>query len=395
MKYLYLDGSAGLSGDMLLGALLDLGVPHAAFAKDMARLKLPVVIRVRRVRRGAMSGLKVDVAVRGRGSSARRFEDIASLVGRSGFPAPVKDRALGIFNVLFKAEAKVHGHSFRNTHLHEAGADDALVDIIGACHLLDVLGVKKVHASPLNVGSGWVKTAHGVLPVPPPAVAELLRGVPVYSAWAEAELVTPTGAALAVSLAESFTALPELCYDRIGCGAGGRDLPGFSNILRAFCGREAAFRPEKRLFVIETAVDDSSPQVLAAFLDRALEMGALDASLSPVVMKKGRLGSKLTLLAGADRIDALIAAVFRETTSIGVRYFPVERRVLDRSLERVRTAGETVSVKVSRLQGRTVNAQPEYDDCLRAARETGLPLREVQRLAAEAYWRAKKGAGRT
>ncbi len=393
MKFLYLDGSAGLSGDMILGALLDLGVPPAAFKKDMTRLRLPVEITAGRVRRGAMSGLKVNVEVRGKGSPPRRFKDIAALVGKSGFPSPVRDRALAVFNALFKAEAKVHGHAFKNTHLHEAGADDAMVDIVGACHLLDVLGIRKIHASPLNVGSGWVKTAHGILHVPPPAVAELLRGVPVYSAWAEAELVTPTGAALAVVLVDSFTALPEICYDRVGYGAGARNLPGFSNILRVFYGREAASRPGNRLFVIETHIDDSSPQVLAAFLDTALALGALDAALTPIVMKKGRLASKLTLLAEADRIDDLVAGVFRETTSIGVRYYPVERRVLDRAQSGVRVAGELVGIKVSRFQGGTVNAQPEYSDCLKAARKSGLSLKEVQRLATEQYWSQKTGRG--
>jgi len=391
MKYLYLDGSAGLSGDMILGALLDLGVSPSAFTKDMSRLKLPVEIRVRRVRRGALSGLKVDVEVRGKGSPPRRFEDIAALVKKSGFGAPIRERSLAVFSALFKAEAKVHGRAFNSTHLHEAGADDALVDIMGACHLLDVLGIRKVYVSPLNVGAGWVRSAHGVLPVPPPAVAELLKGAPIYSAWAETELVTPTGAALASVLAESFTPLPELCYDRIGYGAGARDLPGLPNILRAFCGREKAFRPEKRLFVIETHIDDSSPQVLAAFLDTALELGALDAALTPIVMKKGRLASKLTLLAEADRIEDLVAGVFRETTSIGVRYYPVERRVLDRAQTGTRVAGERIGVKVSRFQEATVSAQPEFSDCLRAARKSGLSLKEVQRLAAEQYWKRKPG----
>ncbi|MBN2199957.1 MAG: nickel pincer cofactor biosynthesis protein LarC [Candidatus Aminicenantes bacterium] len=389
MHYLYLDGSAGLSGDMILGALLDLGVSPAAFKKDMARLRLPVEIRARRVRRGALGALKVDVHVRDKGSPARRFEDISALIKKSGFPAPIRERALAVFNALFKAEAKVHGHTFKNTHLHEAGADDALVDIVGACHLLDVLNIRKVYISPLNVGSGWVKAAHGVLPVPPPAVAELLKGAPVYAAWAETELVTPTGAALASVLAESFTALPELCYDRIGYGAGSRDIPGFSNVLRAFYGREDVFRPEKRLFVVEAHIDDSTPQVLAAFLDTALEQGALDAALTPIVMKKGRLATKLTLLAEADRIDDLVAGVFRETTSIGVRYYPVERRVLDRASSGVHVAGERIGIKVSRFRETPVNAQPEFSDCLRAARKSGRPLKEIQRLAAERYWKGK------
>jgi uncharacterized protein (TIGR00299 family) protein len=389
MKFVYFDGSSGLSGDMILGALLDLGVAPALFKERMAGLRLPVDITVRRVRRGVLGALKVDVRVRKGGPAGRTFADVERLIRRSRFSEDVKDMAAAIFRRLFQAEAKVHARKFRDTHLHEAGADDALVDIVGCAFLAAELGVGRFSSSPLNVGSGWVRTSHGVLSVPPPAVAELLKGVPVYSAWVESELVTPTGAAIVSTLAVSFDRFPELVYDRIGYGAGSRDFPEMANVLRAFSGPIGSFRPERRVFVIEATLDDASPQLLAHFLEKAFEEGALDATLSPVVMKKNRLGTKLTLLAAHDRMDALIEAVFRETTSIGVRYHPVERRVLEREIRRVRAAGELVGIKVGSLGGREVNVQPEYEDCLKASRKTGRPLKEIAQLAVREYLRKR------
>jgi uncharacterized protein (TIGR00299 family) protein len=389
MKYVYFDGSSGLSGDMILGALLDLGVDPGLFKGKMSGLHLPVDIQTHRVRRGGLRALKVDVHVRESDELERTFADVELIVLRSRFPGAVKDRAVAIFRKLFEAEAKVHGRRFREAHLHEAGADDALVDIVGCAFLAEELGIGEFHASPLNVGSGRVKTSHGVLPVPPPAVAELLKGVPVYSAWAEAELVTPTGAAIVATLVQSFAKLPELVYDRIGCGAGSRDFPEIPNVLRAFSGDARHFDEEKRVFVIEATLDDASPQLLAHFVETAFEAGAMDATLSPVVMKKNRLGTQLTLLTAMDKMDALIEAVFQETTSIGVRYFPVERRVLNRRFEKVRVAGQAIGIKVGSLGGREVNIQPEYEDCVNASRKTRRPLKEIAQLAMREYYRKR------
>jgi uncharacterized protein (TIGR00299 family) protein len=389
MKYAYFDGSSGLSGDMILGALLDLGVDHGLFKEKMAGLRLPVEIKIRRVRRGLFGALKVDVHVREGIQVERTLADVEKIIVRSRFPGTVKDRAVAIFRRLFEAEAKVHGRRPHEAHLHEAGADDALVDIVGSAFLTEELKIGEFYASPLNVGSGWVKTSHGVLPVPPPAVAELLKGAPVYSAWVASELVTPTGAAIVSTLVKKFTKLPELVYDKIGYGAGSKDFHEMPNILRVFYGDTRRFEADKRVFLIEATLDDASPQLLAHFLETAFEEGALDATLSPVVMKKNRLGTKLTLLAAIDRIDALIEAVFRETTSIGVRYFPVERRVLDRAFKTVRVAGEPVGVKVGSLEGKEVNALPEYKDCVKAARKTKRPLKEIVQLAIREYYRKR------
>jgi uncharacterized protein (TIGR00299 family) protein len=377
MRYIYLDASSGISGDMCLGALIDLGVEPAMFRERMAGLRLPVEIRVRRVRRGGFSALKADVEIKGDGRVERTFADIERIIVRSRFASPVKERALAIFKRLFEAEAKVHGSKLKETHLHEAGADDALIDIAGTAFLLEELGVADLYCSPLNVGSGWVRTSHGRLPVPPPAVAELLKEAPVYAAWAETELVTPTGAAIVSALAKTFPRLPELVYDRIGRGAGSKEIPEIPNILRAYYGDAAAFDAGRSVFIVEATVDDASPQLLAHFLERAFEEGALDATLSPVVMKKNRLGTKLQVLVEAGRLDGLVEAVFRETTSIGIRYYPVARRVLDRSFETVRVGGERIGLKLASREGRTLNVQPEYEDLVRAARKSGTPLKEI------------------
>ena len=385
MKYVYLDASSGVSGDMCLGALLDLGVDVALFTERMAGLRLPVGITVRRVRRGGFGALKVDVDVRRHDHIERNFADIEKIVVKSRFKPAVKDRALTVFKRLFEAEAKVHGRRFAEAHLHEAGADDALADVVGTAFLLDELGIADLYCSPLNVGSGWVQTSHGRLAVPPPAVAELLKKAPVYAAWVESELVTPTGAAIVSALAKGYSKLPELVYDRIGRGAGTKEFPEIPNILRVYYGDAAAFDAAKSVFVVEATIDDATPQLLAHFLELAFEAGALDATLSPVVMKKNRLGTKLEVLVTADKMDALVEAVFRETTSIGVRYHPVGRRVLERAFETVRAGGAKIGLKVARSGGRTVNVQPEYDDLVAAARKTGRPLKELAHLAVNAY----------
>ncbi len=393
MKYVYFDGSSGLSGDMILGALLDLGVERRRFMEKMAGLRLPVKISARRVERGGLAALKVSVRVDKKKTVSRTFSDVERIIRASRFRPAVKDMARAVFERLFKAESKVHGTKFRETHLHEAGADDALVDIVGACFLIEELGVREVTVSPLNVGSGWVETSHGRLPVPPPAVAELLRGVPVNSAWVQAELVTPTGAAIVTTLAKGFRRFPQLVYERIGYGAGGRDHPEIPNVLRAFYGDAAEFGGARSVYLIEATIDDASPELLAHFLARAFEHGALDATLAPVVMKKNRLGTQLTILSPAAKMDALIEAVFRETTSLGVRYYPVERRVLERASRTVRVWGRPVKVKAGSLGGREINSLPEYEDCLKVSLETGRPLKEIFRSALREYDRRRTGGG--
>jgi uncharacterized protein (TIGR00299 family) protein len=388
MKYLYFDATSGLSGDMILGALLDLGIPPDSFKEAVAGLGLPVDIEIYDTKRSSLRGLKVDVNVKRQDTAVRYWADIESLINDSPFKDIVKKRALSIFKNLFEAEAKVHGHDFHKTHLHEAGADDAIVDILGASLLLEELNIKKVYCSSLNVGQGWVKGSHGVLPVPPPAVAELLKNVPVYTAWAKEELVTPTGAAIITTIAKEFIPFPEIQYQKIGWGAGGRDFKDFPNLLRVFYGEQKDFRPEKRVYQIEVNIDDANPQILASFLDKALDLGALDAYMTSVSMKKNRLGTKLTLLADLSHLDRLTRAVFEETSSIGVRYFPVSRYILERRIEKIEVLGEEIAVKIASLDGKDVNIQPEYDDCQKVAEKKNVPLKKVMELALKTFIRS-------
>jgi uncharacterized protein (TIGR00299 family) protein len=389
MKYIYFDASSGLSGDMTLGALLDLGVSHDLFKKQMKGLGLAVEITIKETKRSSLRGLKVDVYVDEKKKVTRKWHDIEEIIQKSPFSAVVKEKSLAVFKRLFEAESRVHGHDFHTAHLHEAGADDAIIDIVGSCFLLDHLKVDKLYSSPLNVGQGWVKTSHGSLPVPPPAVAELLKDIPVYSAYAKTELVTPTGAALVSSLAEKYIPFPEITYERIGCGAGSRDFPNIPNILRVFYGDKTAFKAEKKIYQIEANIDDSSPQVLAGFFDTALSLGALDVNFTPITMKKNRMATKLTLLTEVDKLDELIEAVFKETTSIGVRYYPVERRALERRIIAVTVSGVKIPIKVAYLKGEEVNVQPEYADCLKLAKKNKVPVQKIMELALRAYAKKK------
>lgn len=385
MKFIYFDAFSGLSGDMILGALLDLGVPPDTFIQKMAEFDLPVDIRVQETKKSSLRALKVDVRVRSKTEKTRKWADVEKLIANSTFSESVKNNALQIFQRLFEAEAHVHGHTFQKTHLHEAGADDAIIDIVGSCFLFEQLSISKFYASPLNVGQGSVKTSHGILPVPPPAVAELLKGIPVYSDFVKQELVTPTGAAIVSSVVEKFLPFPELCYEKVGCGAGGRDFPDFPNILRVFYGERQSTKTDRDIYVIETNIDDSTPEILASFYDKAFSLGALDVYLTPVFMKKNRLATKLTLLAELDKIDTLVHAIFEETSSLGVRYFPVSRRVLERKIIKVRLFGEEIPVKVAFSGPKAMNIQPEFSDCLKLAQKKDLPVKHVMELVKQEY----------
>ncbi|UCC41660.1 MAG: nickel pincer cofactor biosynthesis protein LarC [Candidatus Aminicenantes bacterium] len=386
MKYIYLDAIAGLSGDMILGALLDLGISPSLFRKKMSELKIPVEIQIRKTKRASLQALKVDVKVKPKKTSPRKWSDIEALIKKSSFSAVVKKNALSIFKKLFEAEALVHGHKFQEAHLHEAGADDAIVDILGCCFLVEALNISQIYSSPLNLGSGWVKASHGTLPVPPPAVAELLKKIPVYSAWVKEELVTPTGAAIVAALVKKFIPFPEITYEKIGCGAGNRDFHEFPNILRVFYGDLSEFREDKKIGMIEANIDDSNPQVLASFFDKAFQAGALDVFFTPIIMKKNRLATKLTVLSEIGKIDSLIREIFRETSSIGVRYFPVERRTLERKIKKISVLGEKVAIKVSYLDGKEVNVQPEFSHCLKLAKKNKLPVKEIIQLALKLFY---------
>jgi len=382
----YLDCASGAAGDMLLGALVDLGLPLDALQSELAKLKLGGHrLEARKVRRAGLQATKVDVVTAEHEHGHRRLSDILELIDRSGLEAGVKERSAALFRRLAEAEAAVHGTSAEEVHFHEVGAVDAIVDVVGGVVGLSWLGASRVVSSPLNLGTGTVTMQHGVFPVPAPATARLVHGVPVYGAG-EGELLTPTGALLVTSHASSYGPLPALKLEAVGNGAGTRDPHDRPNVLRIFVGEEQpAAAAAARVLVLEAEVDDMSPQLCGPLVDQLLGAGALDAYLTPILMKKGRPGFLITALAEPGAREAVEELLFRETTTLGVRRQEWERTVLEREVVPVRTAYGPVGVKVGRRGGRVYNAQPEFDDCQRAAVAANVPVKEVWAAALAAY----------
>jgi hypothetical protein len=385
MTLAYFDCFSGISGDMTLGALVDAGVPVEHLRAELAKLDLPGWSLVpEKVLRSGLAATKVDVLLGTQEQPARRLADIRAIINGSVLAPAVKAKSLAVFSRLAGAEAAVHGTTPEAVHFHEVGAVDAIIDIVGAVIGLEHLGVDEIIASPVNVGSGSVHTAHGRLPVPAPATAELLKGIPLYSSSIAFELATPTGAAIISTLASSFGPIPLMRFSRVACGAGNRDLPGQPNVLRIFIGDSPAAYDEDRAVLIETNIDDLNPQIYGHLVDRLLQAGALDASIAPLIMKKGRPGVLLSVLSAKEHADALLEIVFRETTSIGVRVQEVVRKKLSRVLQDVRTPYGVVRVKVGRRGGEVLTVTPEYEDCRRIALERGVPLRTVMQEAVRA-----------
>lgn len=390
MRGLYLDGFSGLSGDMMLGALVDLGVDAKDLRRTLRRLPLKDWdLRARRVERAHLAAVKVDVTAGGR-QPERRLADIRRIVERARFSDGVTERALRAFERLVRAEAKVHRMPVERVHLHEVGAVDAIVDVVGTMVGLETLGWPRVVCSRLQVGSGTVTMAHGTFPVPPPAVVELLRGRPIAGATVDGERVTPTGAALAVTLASDFGPLPPMKVERVGHGAGSRDDPGLPNVLRAFLGElveEAAVY--ETVIVIQTTIDDMNPQLYGHLMERLFDAGALEVFYTPIQMKKNRPGTMATVICPQPRLEALTTVLFRETTTIGFRYLPMGRIEMARRVDTVRTPWGPVRIKASQWNGDVMQATPEYEDCRALALKRRVPLKQVL-AAALAAWNAKR-----
>jgi pyridinium-3,5-bisthiocarboxylic acid mononucleotide nickel chelatase len=375
---------------MLLGALVDLGLPLDALRAELGKLALGGYrLDSHRVHRAGLHATKVDVVVeeQGHGHAHRGLVEIQALVERSGLDPAVKERSAALFGRLAEAEASVHGTRPEEVHFHEVGAVDAIVDIVGGVIGLGWLKADRVVASPLNLGTGTVTMSHGTFAVPPPATALLVKGVPVYGAG-EGELLTPTGALLVTGHAQAYGPLPPLRLSAVGHGAGSRDTPGRPNVLRLLVGEEDEAADRERVAVLETEVDDMSPQLCAPLMERLLAAGALDAYFTPVQMKKGRPGLLITVLGPPARRGELEEVLFAETTTLGVRHQELERTVLEREVVAVETTYGTVGVKVGRRGGRLLNAQPEFDDCQRLAAAAGVPVKEVWAAALTA-WRTR------
>jgi hypothetical protein len=392
MRRAYLDCSSGISGDMLLAAVLDAGVDARLLLRELKKMRLGFYeFKLTRAVRGNLVGARVDIRIPAQ-QPPRKLGDIEEMMGKTELAETVKEKALKIFRRLAEAEGKLHNLPPGEVHFHEVGAVDAIIDIVGACLGLELLEVSELTCSPLNVGGGRVEAEHGSLPVPAPATAELLKEIPIYSTGIEGELVTPTGAAIVSTLASSFGPMPPMKVERIGYGAGEKDIPGQANVTRLFVGESVeVVKPQpgaagdELVSVIEANLDDMSPQLYGYFVEQALAAGALDVTCSAVQMKKNRPGLLVTVLCAPESSDALAQLLFEQTTTIGLRIYEARRKVLEREFVSVETPFGEVRVKVGKREGKVLNVAPEYEDCQRLAAEKSVPLKEVILAAQMAY----------
>jgi uncharacterized protein (TIGR00299 family) protein len=393
LKIAYFDCSSGISGDMCLGALVDAGISAESLEKELGKIHVRgYKLSVKKVKRSHFTARKVDVLLRKEDREMKaginRWAEIEKLVHDSSLCADIKKRGLTIFKRLFDAEAKVHGESLKTVHLHEIGALDCIADIFGTIIGLDMLGIERVYASPLNLGSGFVSTKAGIIPVPAPATAEILKKVPVYSKSISSELITPTGAAIIRELSSGFGDIPMMDVAKIGIGAGSRDFKGWPNVLRILIGnslspagrkKETGEPSDETVTVIETNIDDMNPQVFEYVAEKLFRAGALDVYFTQVIMKKGRPGVKLTVLCDRKKEDTLMKIVLGETSTIGLRFHEVKRRVLRRQVVMKDTEFGKLRVKIAGVEGDIVKVSPEYEDCVKIAKRLGIPLIEVMK----------------
>ena len=404
-RLLYLDCFSGISGDMVLGALIDAGLPLQDLRGALGSLAMAGCdVGATRVLRAGLSATRFvahenhespvashdhhhDHPARNAGHEHphRTLPEIFALIDRSALSRVGRDRAKGLFRRLAEAEAAIHQTPAEMVHLHEVGALDSIIDIVGAVFALEWVGADRIVCSPLNVGGGTVRSAHGEFPVPAPATVKLLGDAPIYGGTVQKELVTPTGALIATAYASSFGPVPAMAVEQVGYGAGERDNPDVPNVLRVLIGRASDGSGAERVAVIECEIDDMNPQLFGVAMDRLYAAGALDVFYVPVQMKKNRPGTLLTVLARPEGRMALADVIFRETTTIGLRHHEVERECLRREVVNVETPIGTVRFKLAWRDGRLVNAVPEFDDCARLAAANNMSVKDVQAIAAQAY----------
>jgi len=380
----WLDAASGASGDMLLGALVDAGADVWAMQEAVSAVAPEhVALSSERVSRGALSARRVFVEVAD-SVTHRGLSQVLDLLSASGIGAATQEHAAGVFTALAEAEASVHGTTVDDVHFHEVGALDAIADIVGACAGFVDLGLEALHCSPVAVGAGTVSTGHGPLSVPPPAVVALLVGVPTYAGPVAAELCTPTGAALLTHWVTSWGPQPAMAVSAVGVGAGHDDFDSHSNVLRLLIGEPSAqaglsahATESDRALLLETNVDDLDPRLWPRILTLLLDLGASDAWLTPILMKKGRAAHALSVLVRSDRVGEIRAAIYAETSAIGMREHVVTKHELDREFRTVSIGGLDIRVKVAKSEGAVVNVQPEYDDVVAAATALGRPAKSV------------------
>jgi len=396
MKTLYLDCFSGISGNMLLGAFIDAGLPEGRLREELAKLSVSgYEITVQSVEKCGIHATYVDVKLTSR-QRHRHLPDIFRILDESALDDEVRDKSKAVFRRLAEAEAKVHGTSVEKIHFHEVGAVDAIVDVVGTVFALHYFEIKKIIVSRLQTGTGFTKCSHGWMPVPAPATAELLRGIPYYQGEISKELVTPTGAAIIATLANSFGEIPAgFTGKSTGYGAGTWDLE-IPNVLRMQIGEismEGGAQEDEAIWVLEANIDDQNPQVYEYVMDKLFDTGALDVWLTPIIMKKSRPAVTLSVLVKALHLARITEVVFSETSTIGVRSYPVNRTVADREIVFVDTQWGQLRMKVSRIAGRVCSVSPEYEDCRKIAAEHHVPLKLVQQealKASERYWPIQK-----
>ncbi len=382
MKIAYFDCFSGASGDMILGALLDAGLTIEKLREEIAKLRLSHYdLEVEKVVKKGIGGSQAHVIIDQdhHEHHHRHLSHILEIIDTSELSPTIKEKSTSIFRRLAEAEARVHRSSIEEVHFHEVGAMDSIIDVVGGVIGLETLGIEKIYCSPLHVGSGTIECAHGTLPVPAPATAELIQDIPVYSTGVRGELLTPTGAAILTTLASGFGPMPAMTLLRTGYGAGTAD-PGIPNLLRLSVGEVGAAAGDlavEQAAVLETNIDDMNPQLYDYLIDQLLGQGALDVMLTPIQMKKNRPGTLLSVICPPDAVGRVSDLLLKETTTIGLRWRVENRICAQREIQRIDTDYGSIRVKVARNNGHLINLQPEYDDCKRAALEKKIPLKTV------------------
>jgi len=377
---------------MFLGALVDAGVPLKEIRRELGKLRLQgYALRETKVKRAGLAATKIDVVVKaaGHGFAGRGWKGIQKIIRESLLPEDIKKQGYQTFKNLFAAEAKVHGRPLHATHLHELGCVDCLVDIFGTLIGLSFLGVKKLFASPVNVGSGTTRTVHGMMPVPAPAAAEILKGIPCYASGPSFELATPTGAVLLRTLSAGFNSLPLFVTNTVGVGAGDADPENWPNVLRIMIGEASQEMQNETITVIETNIDDMNPQVYEYVMEMLFDHGALDVFLTPVIMKKSRPGTLLSVLCSSNRKNELIDIILKETTTIGVRFSEAGRVTMKREMQHMQTRYGKVRIKVSSFGDSISRVIPEYEDCRRLSQNANIPLSEIMKEVSKALLQRK------
>ena len=376
MKILYLDCFAGISGDMMVGALLDLGVPLDYLKKELSKLSLTQYeIKTKRVERQNISATKLSVKAQEKGI-VRTWISVKDLIEKSKLSKSIKEKSLEIFLILAEAESKIHHKNINQIHFHEVGAVDSIVDIISTVICMEYLKVKKVFSSEIATGIGMTRTDHGVIPIPSPATLEILKDVPIYSTNITNELTTPTGAAIAKIYVSEFSPLPTVSVEKVGYGAGSADLD-IPNVLRILMGNLTKKHNEDELSILETNIDDLNPEFYDHVMNKLNERGALDVWMAPIYMKKNRPGVTLAILVEKGKEDEITDILFQETTTLGVRVTKVTRKKANRKNFQIKTKYGSISVKVADYKGKLINVAPEYNDCANIAQEKNIPIKKV------------------